>query len=122
MARVYAAEDSPVQALYLRRILERDKELEITFFEDGLELYLEAFKNPPDLFILDIILPTLSGMALLRLLKYDAELKKIPIIICSSVTESDLEDRLRKMRVDDYVPKPFKPDDLLKRIRLALEE
>lgn len=120
MKTVFLAEDSNIQAMIYKRALQRLPGLEVQHFEDGLEVYLAAFRNPPDLLILDIMLPTLSGVAALRLLKFDREMSKVPVLILSALTEDDIEFKVRDMRADGYLPKPIKPEQLIAEVERIL--
>lgn len=113
MARqIYIAEDSPTQALFVKSILRHDPSLEVSVFEDGLELYRAVQKNPPQLVILDIILPTLTGLAVCRLLKFHERYQSLPILMVSSITDEDIRERARLVGADAFLPKPLKKKEL----------
>jgi DNA-binding response OmpR family regulator len=111
-SKLFLAEDAALQAKIYQRALSKIADVEVTVFEDGLEVYLEVFRNPPDVLILDVNLPTLSGAAALRLIKYDRVTQKIPTLMLSANSEWDIEHQLREMRADGYLAKPFKPEQL----------
>jgi two-component system sensor histidine kinase/response regulator len=111
--KVYIAEDFPMQIELLKALFEGDERFETTFFNDGLELYLQVQKEPPEVLILDIILPNLSGMAITRLLKFDDRHSSIPIIVTSSITDPAIKDRVGKVGGDYFLQKPFLAQDLL---------
>jgi CheY-like chemotaxis protein len=116
MKRIYVTEDSPTQALRVKRILSELPDTQVTFFNDGLETYLAVVDNPPDLLLLDLILPTLHGLAICRLLKFHDDHKKIPIAIFSSVTESDLATQAASVGADGFLRKPFTAEELLQEV------
>lgn len=80
---------------------------------------LESFK--PDLILLDIHLPGVSGFELCRILKQDPRWKKIPLIMISGAARST-EEKVTGLKTgaDDYITKPFEPTELLARIRALL--
>ncbi len=82
---------------------------------------LDAIKNgPPDLIILDLMLPSIDGLEVCRLIKQDVKTKNIPIIMLTAKSEEpDVIVGLR-MGADDYVVKPFSPKILLARINAVL--
>ncbi|MFH2055974.1 MAG: response regulator [bacterium] len=85
--------------------------------EKGLEL---ARGNLPDLIVLDLMLPGLSGIDVCRLLKNDPKTQQLPIIILSAKgEESDIVTGL-EIGADDYLTKPFSPRVLVARIRTVL--
>ncbi len=87
---------------------------------DGLNGYGLIEKERPDLIILDVSLPGLSGLDICRKLKSDDELKDIPIILISDKTdEIDIILGL-ELGSDDYVTKPFSPKVLFSRVKAIL--
>jgi CheY-like chemotaxis protein len=100
---LYIAEDDPIQQKIIGSVL---KSYEPVFFSDGLDLYQKVQEEPPALLILDIIMPSLTGLAITRLLKFDDDYRDIPIIIVSSITESDIEERAMAAGADGFLPKP----------------
>ncbi len=71
----------------------------------------------PDLIILDIMLPTIDGYELCRMLKQDPECRRIPIILVSAVDQKFDTDLGKKVGADDFFTKPFEPDVLLAKIK-----
>lgn len=121
MKRVYVTEDSPTQALRVGKILQLIPECEVHFFNDGLAAYQEVLLNPPDLLLLDLILPSLHGLAVARLLKYHEDYQHIPILIFSSITEQSLADSAGMSGANAFLRKPFEAEDLLYEVRRLLE-
>ncbi|AGC46516.1 MULTISPECIES: response regulator [Myxococcus] len=79
-----------------------------------------ARANPPDLLLLDMMLPDIAGGEVLRLLKQDPELRKTSVIIVSAKgQESDRVQGL-ELGADDYVVKPFSVRELLLRVKAVL--
>jgi DNA-binding response OmpR family regulator len=84
---------------------------------DGFEA-LDAIKyNPPDLIVLDLMLPGIDGLTLTQHLREDRE---IPIIMLTAKGEAN--DRIRGLDLgaDDYITKPFSPQEVVSRIRAVL--
>jgi len=89
-------------------------------FESGEEGLADIRKRPPDLVLLDLMLPGIDGMEVCRRLKRDPEKRDIPVIIISAKgDESDIVAGL-ELGADDYLAKPFSPKILLARIRTVL--
>jgi putative two-component system response regulator len=76
---------------------------------------------PPELILLDIIMPGMDGFEVLRRLKAQDETCDIPVIILSSLTE--VEQRVEGLNLGavDFISKPFQPDELLARVRTHME-
>jgi DNA-binding response OmpR family regulator len=86
--------------------------------EQALEL---ARGRRPDLAVLDVMMPKLDGFELTRRLRSEEELHALPIILLTaSVQESDIS-RGFEAGADDYLRKPFNPDELVDRVQAALE-
>jgi two-component system KDP operon response regulator KdpE len=79
---------------------------------------LEALVNKPDLVILDLGLPDMQGMDLLRRIR--AQNEGVPIVVLSSRGDEAAKVAALDLGADDYVTKPFGMDELLARIRAAL--
>ena len=87
---------------------------------DGEEAMLLVAENPPDLIILDWMMPNLSGIEVCRRLKANPETRAIPVIMLSARLE--VPDRVRGLETgaDDYVSKPYSMAELMARIRANL--
>ncbi len=74
----------------------------------------------PDLVILDVMMPDLSGVQICRMLRSDAKLKKIPVIFLTAKAEEN--DRIQGLETgaDDYICKPFSPKELVLRVQSIL--
>jgi len=80
----------------------------------------QALANPPDLVVLDWMLPGKDGLEVCRLLRSDERTKKVPIIMLTAkVEEADIVSGL-EVGADDYITKPFSPRVLLARVHALL--
>jgi two-component system phosphate regulon response regulator PhoB len=88
--------------------------------EDGREALAAIQRNPPDLIILDLMLPDVSGTEICRRVRADPRLCEIPIIMLTA--KADEVDRVvgLELGADDYVTKPFSPRELTLRVRAIL--
>ena len=90
--------------------------------EEGLEL---ARRDRPDLVCLDISMPAPSGVRVYRELREDPDLKSIPVVMVTGVTqqfEQFIKTRKQVPPPDGYISKPFEPDALLATVRGLLGE
>ena len=115
MKRILHIEDNPSNRKAVRHILKRtDYELlEAINGEDGLA---RAKAELPDLILLDIQLPKLSGYDVARELRADERTRAIPIIAVTSYALSGDEPRAFESGCDDYVSKPYRPKILLEHV------
>ena len=120
MENTIAVVDDDRAIIELIRVQLRQDNFEIEAFEDG-ESFLEfADLSLPCLVILDLSLPTLGGLDVLRRLKRDNRTMSMPVIILSGRgTEMDRILGL-ELGADDYVVKPFSPRELSARVRAVL--
>lgn len=82
---------------------------------DGLEALDTARRQMPDLIILDVILPKLYGDEVARILKKDAALKRIPIILISAMADT-LDERASDCGAEGCLSKPFETEELLRMV------
>ncbi|MGQ9629520.1 MAG: HD domain-containing phosphohydrolase [bacterium] len=120
MARILVVDDMRTDMAILSSCLERAGYTVIPAYsgEEGLE---KAFgSSPPDLVILDVVMPGLNGYEVCRRLKGNDQTRLIPIIIVTTL--SKLEDKIHGFEVgaDDFLIKPFREAELLARVRSLL--
>ena len=115
-ARVLVVDDDPTVADVVRRYLERDG-LVVEVVGDGEVALARALADPPDLVVLDLLLPGLSGLDVCRQLRLTLS---VPVIMLTALGEE--ADRVVGLEVgaDDYVTKPFSPRELALRVRSVL--
>ena len=118
-AKVLIVEDEEALALLLQYNLEAEG-FRVSLARRGDEAEVAISEDPPDLIILDWMLPGLSGIELCRRLRARKTARPIPILILTARGEE--QDRIRGLTVgaDDYVVKPFSVLELLARVRAIL--
>jgi len=90
--------------------------------ENGFEALSQIHKLPPDLVLLDILMPGMDGYEVLDKIKSDSSLTDIPIIMISAVDEMESVVRCIAKGADDYLTKPFNPTLLKARIEASLDK
>lgn len=117
--RVFIVEDEADIAELIRFHLQKEN-YTVSVFARGDEALKAASKGPPDLFLLDIMLPDRSGLDLCRHLRESPALARIPIIFVTARAEE--ADRVLGLELgaDDYIVKPFSPRELVARVRALL--
>ena len=119
-ARILSVEDDPQQAAYLTAILESGGyEVAICADPKAFEEALRSFQ--PDLVLMDILLPDISGYDLVRYLRQDERHAALPVLFLT--TESQMQSRFRSAQVggDDHLTKPIVPPVLLSVVASRLE-
>lgn len=117
MSRILVAEDEPRIAAFVTKGLTANG-FTVTVVEDGQAAYEYALTGTFDLMVLDIGLPRMDGFTVLRTLR--SENSSIPVIILTA--RDSVQDTVAGLEggADDYVPKPFRFEELLARVRLRL--
>ena len=116
MTKIVVVEDEPsiseVVSLYLKRA-----GYEVLTFSDGTEAFDHLSGTLPDLVILDVMLPGMDGFSLIRSIRDRSD---VPVILLTSRREES--DRIAGLELgaDDYVVKPFSPQELVSRVRAVL--
>lgn len=88
--------------------------------KDGAEAQAMIQASPPDLVVLDIVMPNMNGYELCRWIKNNAATQALPVIICSSKGEEFDRYWGMKQGADAYITKPFRPDDMISTVRQLL--
>ncbi|GAC1510149.1 MAG: hypothetical protein NVS1B3_12680 [Candidatus Dormibacteraceae bacterium] len=116
---VIIADDEPSMRLLVHATIESDEHL-VVEAADGAEAWALIQQHKPQLVLLDVEMPGLSGLEVLRSIKADPNLRATRVILLTSkAQESDIEAGLIA-GADFYLTKPFSPLDLLTRVDEAL--
>ena len=117
--RILLVDDEPDLLELVRVNLEQAGYL-VEAAEGGREALAALRRSPPDLVVLDLMLPDISGTEICRQVRADQHLSEIPIIMLTA--KADEVDRVvgLELGADDYVTKPFSPRELTLRVRAVL--
>ncbi len=93
---------------------------QVSAVHDGSTGLAQVKKSPPDLLLLDLMLPKLSGLEVCKEIRRDPTLNRLPILMLTA--RGDEADRIvgLEMGADDYVTKPFSPRELVARVKALL--
>ena len=112
--------DDEVHIVELLKFNLEISDYEVEYAYDGVDGYIKAKEIKPDLILLDWMLPNISGIDVLKKIRNDKTLNKIPVIMLTAKNmENDKVEGL-EIGADDYITKPFSVKELLARISTIL--
>ncbi len=120
MHRVLVVDDESDVTELLQYRLEQEG-YRVATLNDPLGFVVKVREFEPDLMLLDVMMPELSGIQLCRIVRADPSMKNIPVIFLSA--RGEVEDRIKGLEAgaEDYVSKPFNTNELLLRISKMLK-
>jgi len=118
-ANILVIEDDYLVARTIERSLHGD-EFHVTLTSRGEKGVFIARQNPPDLVILDIIMPDMDGYQVCRAMRSDPKLADVPILFLTAKVKPQDKIAGFKVGADDYLCKPFNLDELILRVRAIL--
>ena len=114
--KILIVDDAPELTQLLKLALSRDG-YQVEAANDGLEGLRKAYDLRPDLILLDIMMPGMSGMEMLSRFR---EFSDVPVIMLTALDKTNVKIDGLNIGADDYVTKPFDTDELKARIRALL--
>ena len=118
--RILIVEDNPVSLTLLKQLLKAHG-YEVLGTPEGLQALDLAREEQPDLILMDIRLPDISGFEVTRLLKQDQRTKTIPIIAVTALASPEYEKKGLESGCDAYIPKPITLGNFLRTIESFLK-
>lgn len=118
-AKIMVVDDDEIVARTIERTL-RAGGFQVVVVHSGVEALRTARRNPPDLMVLDVLMPGLDGYEVCRQVRDDPLLHNLPILFLTAKGKE--EDRIAGLQAgaDDYIGKPFNLDELYLRVRAVL--
>jgi two-component system response regulator VicR len=120
--RVVCIEDEPEMIDLVRLILGR-KGFDVIGANGGIEGLETVRREKPDLVLLDLMMPDMDGWEVYQQMKADSILREIPVVVVTAKAQSiDKVLGLHIAKVDDYITKPFGPQELLESVEKIIGE
>ena len=119
-SKVLIADDNP-QILELLEAYLEPLSVQVSLAADGEATLAAIERQPPDLILLDIMMPKRSGYEVCRLLKDDPRYRDIPIVMITALNEVGDWERARECGADDFLSKPVNKIELLARVQNLLK-
>jgi DNA-binding response OmpR family regulator len=120
--QILCIEDEPEMIDLIRLILNR-RGFEVKGANGGIEGLEMIRQDPPDLVLLDLMMPDMDGWEVYQQMKADEKTRDIPVIVVTAKAQSiDRVLGLHIAKVDDYISKPFSPQELLASVDRVLSK
>ncbi|MGH9902701.1 MAG: diguanylate cyclase, partial [Pyrinomonadaceae bacterium] len=116
---ILVADDEPVNLSLIKRRLEWEK-YEVVTARNGREAVDKAVETHPDLIILDVMMPVMDGLQACRILKDARATQTIPVIFLSAIDDTETKVNGLSLGANDYISKPFRVEELIARVRVAI--
>lgn len=118
-AKIMVVDDDEIVARTIERTL-RAGGFQVVVVHSGVEALRAARRNPPDLMVLDVLMPGMDGYEVCRQVREDPLLRDLPVLFLTAKGKE--EDRIAGLQAgaDDYIGKPFNLDELYLRVRAIL--
>jgi DNA-binding response OmpR family regulator len=119
--RIYVVDDEPDMVELLATVL-KGEGYEIETYTDGRVALARVLEEPPDLLLLDLMMPDLDGFELLKLLRLDSRGRNVVVLVVSARTGHRAQLETLQLGANAYIYKPFSPRELAVQVRHLLDE
>ncbi|MBC7359027.1 MAG: response regulator [Desulfacinum sp.] len=119
MGRILIVDDMPVSIKVLGEFL--SQEYEVAVATSGRQALESADRNPPDLVLMDVVMPEMDGFEVCRRLRQNPKLVGVPVIFLTALADSDDVVRGFEAGGQDYILKPYKKGEVLLRVKTHIE-
>jgi len=114
--RVMLVDDDPDVLSLLENLL-TDEGVELIKVSNATEVGLKAAQLSPDLILLDFLMPEIDGFEVCKALRDNELTRSMPIMAVTCLTKEEDIERIFACGADEYLAKPFRPEDLLSKVR-----
>lgn len=121
MKRIYIVDDEPDMVELLATVL-KGEGFEVETYTDGRAALARVLDEPPELLLLDLMMPDLDGFELLKLLRLDARGREVVVLVVSARTGHRAQLETLQLGANAYIYKPFSPRELVAQVRQLLAE
>jgi len=121
VSTVLIVEDNPEVTELLEMFLEELPYVRTVTARDGQQAVEQVRHSAPDLILLDVMMPKMSGFEVCRQIKNDPQTRDIPVIVVTALDMDADYERARECRADDFIRKPINRVELIMRIESLLE-
>jgi len=120
--KVLIADDDPASRKIIRLILGRTGRFNFKEAESGADALIQMGQDPPDLLVLDIHMPDIDGYEVCRILRNNAELSRVRILVITGLVNTEKTRKILELEYENILEKPVNRDELLKTVYSVLED
>lgn len=120
MSKVLVVDDVPSELEMIGRILQNDG-LEVLRAGDGEQAIACIRETPPDIVVLDVVMPRMNGFEVIREIRSDEKTARLPVVFCTQKNTQIDRSWGMDLGADAYLSKPFEPQQLIEIIRRLLD-
>ena len=120
--RVLIVEDSPTMRQLLVFALRRLRDVEIVEAQDGMDGLRKISSDHYDIALIDINMPVMDGLKLIRLIRDEETLKQIPIVVVTTEGADEDRDRALALGANEYLTKPIQANRVLSVVKDLLKD
>lgn len=119
-SKILIVDDEPVNIKVTRRYLQRDGYDNFITLTDSREAMDVILREDPDLVLLDILMPEVSGLDILRMVRERPGFENLPVVILTASTAPETKHTALQLGATDFLAKPVDPSELIPRVRNML--
>ena len=120
--KILVVDDSATIHFMIRMVLGKDRRFELVTANDGREAVEKARTEKPDLVVMDVVMPHMTGFEACRVMRGDHATRDIPIILVTTRGEAESVQKGYECGCSDYVTKPINGLELLAKVASCLGE
>lgn len=117
--RIYVVDDEPDMVELLATVL-KGEGYTVETYTDGRAALARVLEEPPNLLLLDLMMPDLDGFELLKLLRLDSRGREVVVLVVSARTGHRAQIETLQLGANAYIYKPFSPRELVLQVRQLL--
>ena len=119
-AKIMIVDDAPVNNHILKKHLKQAGYEHFVVLTDSTKVIDTLRTEQPDILLLDIMMPEISGLEILQILQSDGDLAAIPVIVLTACDQIEVRQEALELGAYDFLLKPIDQCDLMPRVRNAL--
>lgn len=118
---ILVIDDDKLTRMLIERLLDREFDMNIKSFSNGIEGLQYAEEHIPSLVILDLMLPGMNGYDILKRIRDNSLFETTKVILVSAKSRSKDIEKGFDLRADEYITKPFQPKEFAARVKNLLK-